>query len=346
MRTPYKVEFFTNKFAYVSRSVIAQPQIDFDYLTLESTDIVLPVLMEVKQGNYAHVTDIDGTIVYQGIVQNSTQENGITTVSLLPLLSVLNVNAYADVSTLAIIEDWLETALKSLYAGTDTTQNITGFTVVKNTSTSASMLLNSNINNLLDIALVAFKKYGVVLEAVINPQAKTFTITIEKKLTPTFTVESDLDNIIEKTFSIEDSYNALNKITLIDARGVASDLPYYLHTDGTISTTDEDRISPVVFDFAEIDSDDFAGDAAIAAADALTPDELNNLIEITVKNTDNLIKPLTRKIGDRATIYKGTQTYTSILTGYRKTAETITLIFGAVRLELTKKLLLEKRGIN
>ena len=65
--------------------------------------------------------------------------------------------------------------------------------------------------------------------------------------------------------------------------------------------------------------------------------EYNNLIEIEVMNDDGLVQPQKLQIGQQATIIRNNTAYQTMLTG-KKVSDTTILVFGAVRLELTKKL--------
>lgn len=344
MLTVYKAEFFDREFGHVASSVISSPEISYDYLTLETTEVILPTLVNVPFGSYANITDIDGNIIYQGIVLEAMQESGTTSVLLSPLLSICDTDVFADFTSIGNVETFIAGILNGLYAGSDTSQNITGFSATATTTTAAVMLLDGNIHNLYDFLIQAFKKYGVFCAAEFSPQDKTFTVTVAKASVTPFKIETDLPNVIDPQVFIGDLSGALNKIIYINEANEAVTATYYLHTDGTISAVDDDRITPVVGGYRYINSDDFAADAAIAATDDLTPEEFNNLIEVTVKNDDQIIAPTEKKVGDRALVYHGGAAYSSILTGYRKTTQLTTLIFGAVRLELTKKIIIERRG--
>ena len=53
---PYKAEFFNRTFDFMFFSVIAAPEIVFDYLTLEKTSIVIPGIADISRGWYCHIT--------------------------------------------------------------------------------------------------------------------------------------------------------------------------------------------------------------------------------------------------------------------------------------------------
>ena len=68
------------------------------------------------------------------------------------------------------------------------------------------------------------------------------------------------------------------------------------------------------------------------------------LIELGYAASDPLVRPLELAIGTPARILYQGAAYDSVLTGYEDSGGIRTLSFGAVRLELTKKLILERRS--
>jgi len=115
---------------------------------------------------------------------------------------------------------------------------------------------------------------------------------------------------------------------------------FYLHTDSSVSAVDANRILPVIFTTETVtvgDGEVFSDVALEKAIATLKPTEYNNLIEIEVMNDDDLVKPYDLKIGQTVTVIDNGNQYQSILTG-KKINGTTTLIFGAIRKELTKKI--------
>lgn len=64
--------------------------------------------------------------------------------------------------------------------------------------------------------------------------------------------------------------------------------------------------------------------------------DYNSLIELTFMRDDTLANPLTLEVGKKVNVIHKGRTYESILTGKKVTSEHVKLIFGKVRLELTK----------
>lgn len=87
---------------------------------------------------------------------------------------------------------------------------------------------------------------------------------------------------------------------------------------------------------------DFYEKSAERAAEVFRQPDFNNLIELTVSENDGLVHDLV--IGQRVAVIKGDIQYPTILTGYEMVNKTIKYIFGAVRIDLTKKLKIQSRN--
>lgn len=81
----------------------------------------------------------------------------------------------------------------------------------------------------------------------------------------------------------------------------------------------------------------FEDKAYTKALQTFSKNKYDNLIELEVAADDEMIKPTTLKIGQVVNVISEGNSYTSILSG-REIEDTITLIFGTIRLELTKSL--------
>lgn len=68
----YKAEFFKRDFTLRAAVGIQSPELVFDYLTTEKTEITLPGAVKIARGDWAHVTDINGAVIYQGVVMDIT----------------------------------------------------------------------------------------------------------------------------------------------------------------------------------------------------------------------------------------------------------------------------------
>lgn len=346
MPIPYKMEIFSPEFDFRGGVAISDPEISFDYLSLDKISLTVPAI-SAEKGDYVHITNYMGGIVFQGIAADVSSDKYTTTISISPLLSILDVKAHFnrdDLSTVSL-ESFIADIITGLYiANDDDLQNITGLSVVVNSNTySTTIGLENNVAELYTIITSALSAYGIVVSAEIDPQAKTFNISIGM-VEDSVVIEADLKNVIERNFVIGDSYGAVNKITFINQDDETQQVTYYLHTDGTVSTNDEDRVTPVFASIEYIGGSKFGEDAANRAIKTLSPQQYNNLIELTYAINDKIINLETIAIGTQAYIKKGSSIYRSVYTGYEKIAETIKLVFGIVRVDLTKKLILDKRS--
>lgn len=164
------------------------------------------------------------------------------------------------------------------------------------------------------------------------------------------TLESDLDNVVERSITLGNSYGSVNKIIIFRPTSTSTyGTAYYLHKDGSIDTDGSDfnnRIVPVVSTMDIVDDgDDWAAQALQRAKDVMQPKAFDNEIDLTYKADDALVHPRDIKIGTLATIYAAGVAYQSILTGKVLQNNLIKLIFGSVRVDLTKQLLMERGRI-
>ena len=86
---------------------------------------------------------------------------------------------------------------------------------------------------------------------------------------------------------------------------------------------------------AAVEGGTFASAAKEAADKQFDTDSINNLIELTVQNDDELVSPKKIAIGQMVNIITNGTSYGSILTGIER-GSTTKLIFGNIRLDLTK----------
>ena len=349
MLGPYKVEIFSRDMQFQSAGILADPTLQEDYLTLEGTSITVGNIA-LQKGDFAHVTDLYGDRIYQGIVSDIVADQGASRIKLEPLLSLLDIPVFMDREELKTrpLEEFIADCIRATYQdSSDTLQNIPGLQIRTTSSTQVEGLaMESNLHELWDIATRALTLFGIVIRADLDVQERVLSFSIGKA-TQQLTIESELPNCLSKNFVLTDDYGALNKVVYINAADEQETAIYYLHPDGTVDSRDEDRIIPVFFTVEYLQSTgDFAEEARSRAEEELAPQVYEQLIELTYQRNDPMIQPKTLEIGTQADILYGGKAYRSILTGYEITAGTITLIFGSVRMELTKKLILERRKRN
>ena len=154
------------------------------------------------------------------------------------------------------------------------------------------------------------------------------------------------DNPLEDTDKAEISaaVTELNKYLslglLVNTDGRATDSTGTVITDVTSIQTSITTYSTSTQ--ADTDAAEFAQSLFIAKAHAkaesnFAKNKYENLIEIEVLNNDTLVNPDTLNTGQKVKIIHNNIEYDSILSG-RNVSDTTTLIFGLIRLELTKQL--------
>ena len=343
MHTPYKVEVFSRDFTFHGFSPIPEPELEYDYLSLGKSSITVQDL-RAEKGDFAIITDGYGAEIYSGIVDDIIREKKKVQITIKPLISIFDCDAKFDRTTSAHIEQFLAGIVQDNFISSgDVLQDVTGMAVRTTSDTLGALNLKDDIHNIYDIMSSALTGYGIVVNMSLRPQQKEIICTIGKEMA-TATIEADLPCIIDKSITIGDSYGKINKITIYNKADAAQFATYYLHPDGSISNSDADRITPVFFSaaFVETSADEFSGKAYAQAYNTLAAQKYDNLIEITCADNCRLI-PSDMRIGTTATIYSGGNAYSSILTGLSRRRGLRTLVFGFVRADLTKIISIERR---
>ena len=88
MPEAYKMEIFSRDYQFRSVAVLSTPTIEQDYLTLQKTSVTVHDIT-AQRGDYAHITSMGGSVLYQGIVEDvNVTKNGYK-LKLAPLLMFL-----------------------------------------------------------------------------------------------------------------------------------------------------------------------------------------------------------------------------------------------------------------
>ena len=337
--TLYNVETFTPTLVNNSHDLVQDVEHKIDYLNLTDNTIKSSYITANK-GDYIRIKsdarEFFGTIT--GIEPGDTE----TKITYYPFHLAFDVDIHYDYSLLTSqsLETWLKNIITAQFINNaDTAQNITGLIVTASSTTPNALLgLTENIGNLFSIMTTAFLNYGITITVSFDPQAKIITVNIGKNTESKITIEADLPNIISPEFTFKKTTESYNKLVVYNKDNESEFLVYYKHTDDTISTTNSNRITPVLFDtvFTTVPSGGTFSTASYDLAfNTLTAEKYNNLIELTVCSDDGLVKPDELKIGQETNIIYKDSAYTTVLTGFEY-KETTKLIFGAVRTEFTK----------
>ena len=369
---PYNVEIFDQDFSLIAHTNINDIQINEDYLAPETNSISIYADAAVVPGQYIRIVRDDFDMF--GIITETADgmdDKVLMDVTFAPFSALLNIQILFD-TTLQGSSTPMETVLSNyvssyLISNADTAQNVTGLSI-SSTSTTNDWTFEiapdeeydeetgfggvyAIVNLYYDLFLPAFLKYDVKLDIAINPQAKTITASIGKESGTTF-IEADLPNIFQKNIIVMATQQTVNKLVIYNTQDYTEFLTYFLHTDYTYDTTDADRITPVIYEIAttaptegdgtpEDPGTTFAEEAQIVADGVFANIEFENLIELDMMSDDEMINPAGMKIGQTVTVLSNGVEYNSVLTG-RQIGETTKLIFGFMRLELTKQIKKER----
>lgn len=339
----YKLEIFDEQMHYAAAVMISQEQaIEQDYLAYDAYTITAPKHILCKKGWYTHITDGAATVA-DGVVSDVQPGDGTMSISIRPLTALFDVEVY-QATSIADCVSWLtETITAQFVSNPDTAQNRP--MVIAQTAARATLPLSveQGIINLLGIIKRALTTHRVVVDCRLDMAALKVAVSVYQETTER-TLEADLPNVIgAPQITLGDSYGAANKAILrqVDVDGnLLGTYTYYLHTDGTVDTVNTDRVTPVFWTIREIGEDDAP---ASVAGGILGPKQYDNEIILTYRTGDLIAQPLELPIGARVTIQYEGQAYTSLLTGRTIRVGMVDLIFGQVRMALTKRLILERR---
>lgn len=349
----YKAEFFSPSLDFKSAFPLDEScLIAVDYLTMDCFDIdIQQKNIKVSKGDLCRISRINGGVVQDFVVADCSCAETKSSVSLRPLQALLDVDVYNDgISDCAA---WLNNEVEEyLVKNSDACQNRP--IVVENQTDAAvrPISINETTANLLDVMATALTTYRVIVQTALDLQNKKIVFAIQQ-MSATATLEADLDNVVEKEIVLGDSYGSKNKYILRRTQTdqdsgtvkVLETRAYYLHPDGSVDDNNENRITPVFWALGELeDSETWEADALSRAEEALTPEQYDNEIRLDYKKDDPLTVPEEILIGTEVVVYAGGSAYKSLLTGREWNGNIHRLIFGCVRTDLTKKLILQRRN--
>lgn len=351
----YKIEIFDTNMDYVSACYTDDSQaISLDYLAFDPFQLTIQ-LVDAKKGYFAHITDDEGNLIGDCIISDVKPQKSLQNVSLRPIQAIFDREVFYSPVSDAIT--WIASNLDDVYVSTSDVLQRLPLNITYTQGSRNFPLTGYNLNptiNILSVITNAFATWDVVTNAWMDLVNKEIRVDIFEQ-TATQTIECDLENIVSSEVTLGDSYGSTNKLTIKKtvAEGTPSgttEITYYLHTDGTIDTTDSDRITPVFFDAETLEQTDDMTDAdwiaetEVMAKEKLTPAQYDNEVVLMVWGDDKIINPRDIELGTITTLYIKGEVYYSILTGVSVEGGMFTLTFGAVRTELTKKLSIEKRN--
>lgn len=351
----YKVEIFTDKLEFVSSELIDERvTIELDYLVYDTYDLEL-VKADVSKGDYIHITK-DNELVADGVVADVQPNKNSKTISVRALQTIFDADTFFNPINDCIT--WLgETITNYFIETTDTSQvrpiNLTYTPDTRSLPLTGGFDYNEEIN-ILSVISHALKKYGVVTDMHLDLTEKEIVCNIYRQ-TATQVIEADLDNVLEASVTLGDNVSAINKL-YVRKEKIENDVPvyytpieFYLHPDGSINRTNSNRIVPVYWALSTITQNEDMTDsewlakAQEEANEKLASEQYDNEIVLEYHAGDKVVFPKAMAIGTATSIYLNGEVYPSILTGKSITRNSIVLTFGIVRVELTKKLIMENK---
>lgn len=343
----YNIELFTKDLSYISSFQLSTLNTDFDYLSPDEDSISIPLDIICNVGNLIVIRSlIDRKIIYIGIITTINETKLKKTVKYKPMLTLFDVSVVVG-NQGTFVERWIEDKINETYiSNPDELQNMPVLKVKVDTETFGTIDTEEYIVNLLDEIGYVLKKYNILVTFDIDFDKKKIIVQIRQNKAAMRVIEADLPNILSKTIEVKSSVTAdtLNKLTIMNTgeEGHGEIITYYKLVSGeiTVDPDAEGRITPVIFDIKTIEAkpEEFLEKALENATKELAEDDYNNLIELTVEEDDELIHPSMYEVGQKVFVLSNNKQYVSYYTGYKLSSGKLTMIFGSIRLELTKKL--------
>lgn len=339
---PYNVELFSPDFEYRASAQVEYIDHEYDYLDITKAAVKIPGEITAEKGDWIRITR-EG-FEASGVVSDIKSRRDTITIEYKPFNKIFDIKTYVDPTELKnmSLEQWLKNIIVRIYVeNEDELQNFTGLNVkiISEHQGTAIEGYETGLNNLYDIVVEAFLTYEIVCEFAIDVQNRSLNLLIGSKDLEKVTIEADLGNVLEKEITIKEGDESTNKLIVYNEEDFAQKVVYYLTKNNEVTTEDRDRVTPVVCECTTAKASSkttFAEVAQSKAEKTLKASIYDNLIEITVLVNDEIVKPEQLQIGQNAEIISDGVKYNTILTGVEYDEEKMTLIFGAIRLELTK----------
>lgn len=356
--TRYRAEVYDPDFNYISFGGISSKDIKIDYLTEENSTIEITDVIE------AHVNDFlalkqDGKLFMYGIISNVEYSTGRTTITFIHFMTFLNVDILEDAAIFQTksAEEWLYDRLLDLYDGSDTFQNIHGFSCEYNSTTMIDYESTAEPGTMETINLFTFvqmllQRYKIMVSWRVDFTAKTVKAIISTIDTDSvWSLRLGIADTPEYSIDIHSIEGAYNKIRYYNEEDLTDTVTYYLHTDGSIDSDDSSsRLVPVNYtektaapDTTEGEEKTFEEVALLDAKASMLNTDFNHEIIVTF-NADSKLVP----VGGLGQLYRLITpegiAYNTVLTGYESVnINYLKLMFGLVRTDLTTILKMQRR---
>lgn len=357
---PYSVEIFTPRFMMVGCSNTNEIIYKEDYLAPDSNSVTVLTVPGVEKQDYIRISR--GHEEYAGVITEvsygTEKSKRLQTITYKPFMEMFDTKILFDVNGQGkgSLEEYISGQIRELFIeNEDKEQNVKGLTVSALTQTEDWSLHitpsdkggHYNIVNLMDSVIIpAMKKYRIMVRVKLDIQNRAIRAEVGVCSAGVIIIESDLPNILKKNVVVKQTNMDVNKLVLYDSADYVNRVTYYLHTDLSYDRQDTDRIVPVLCERRALTAEEGRNfdSAAIAEASSVFGNlSFSNLIELTMSKEDSLVHPMDLSFGQMADIISEGTAYRSILTGW-EIGNNIKLIFGTVRLDLTKILRRNENG--
>jgi len=357
--TRYRAEIYDPSFNFISFGAVASKDIRIDYLVEDTSSVELSAIVVAHVNDYIAIRE-EGQIYFYGIISNVTYDKNKTKISFVHFMKSLNVDVMEDVSIFETksAEEWLHDRLLDLYDGSDTEQNIYGFSCSYLSTTMIEYLAQATEPgqlesiNLFNFVQMLLQKYEIMLTWVVDFAAKTVALTIDKiDTSDVWTMKLGLADTPDYDIDIHSIEGTYNKIKYYDTEDSTNTVTYYLHSDGTIdSDGSTDRLTPVTYtektatqDTTEGEEKTFEEVALLDAQTSMLNTDFNHEIIVTF-NTESKLMP----VGGLGQLYNLVTpegvSYSTILTGFEQVnVKYVRMVFGYVRTNLTTILKMQRR---
>lgn len=374
-----RVDFFDRSLNNVHHDMVDLKDIgvDIDYLAPENSEVY------IHQTNNVSATDfiyISGPFTFLGIVNGVSFDNSskTTKVTVKAFTSMFDTDILFDTDLQSVDSQDPSTSLEHAIAGViqkywmnsgddeanlsvlelnlfssttnwgfnlkpDTSEFILEYTSDGNVTEKKLKYVHYCIIGFYSVLITkAFTKYGITITPRIDFARKKIILDIGH-VDSVLNLQADRDGVQINAFDIEQSNQTINKVYIHNTEDYRNPIIYYLHSDGSYNTTNDDRVTPVVFAVKTATPSNlvnFNTAAQQEAANVFDNIDWESLIELETSLTDPLINPLQYEIGTLTRIWHYGQSYNTILSGKKYSSMKATLYYGTVRTTLTKKKIL------
>ena len=346
----FRIEIFQRDLSFRSFAEVADPDVTTDFLCLTESTVECVGEVVCVRGDFVQLRE-NGVVYFQGVIQDHDYNGKTTEIQLVPLASVLNTEVFADVTLLRSqsIETWMSNLLSGYFNGSDSEQNLPGFTIsAESTTSGAYTATDSGAYNLYDLSVSFFKVYGVILNISFDPKTMKFVFTMKQVNQYPLKLDLSISDVTEYAIEASMSDDRPNKMIVRNQDNSSESLTYYWHPtefSGTIDTDgSKNRVVPVVThcDVVMVDEGQtFAAAAYAAAENSLYQTRYDDLITVVIKKDSKVIS--IGEIGSLYTLYDKGNVYNTMLTGiHEENGRYVELTFGYVRKRLTQILKMRK----